>query len=44
MSRRTVSLFEDLTGIMRGFYVIKQNANMLQNQRPVSMMRHLTDA
>ena len=35
----------DIRGVLRGLYVIKQNANMLVNQRPASAtsLRTLTD-
>ena len=33
---------KDLKGVMRGLYVIKQNANLLQRQRPIQNIRVLT--
>lgn len=43
---RKASLVHDLSGVLRGLYVVKQNANMLVSQRPLagSSIRTLTDA
>jgi hypothetical protein len=43
---RKASLFQDLSGVLRGLYVVKQNANMIVSQRPLpgAALRTLTDA
>ena len=43
---RRAALVQDLSGVLRGLYIVKQNANMLTKQRPPvgNGLRTLTDA